>query len=86
MNETEIVKKQEKLIQHYKDLFSSPVGIIVLNDLMTRFSLYRTTFSKETNEIIFREGERNVIFFIMHMLDIDPEKYLRMYRERNLDV
>ncbi len=69
-------KKQARLIDAYKTVFNSPSGELVLTDLMKNHSVINSTFprSSDPNEMIFREGERNVILRIFKTLKLDVNK------------
>ena len=54
----------EDLKKNYKELFSTPEGRIVLEDLEKRFSFQTTTFVPNSDETIFREGQRSVVIFL----------------------
>lgn len=54
------------LKKDYADVFGSPAGIRVLNDILTMTHQFQTSFSFQgNNQIEFREGERNIGLFII---------------------
>ena len=58
---------QQKIL--YKELFASPEGKKVLEDLEKRFSFKSSTFVPNSDETIYREGQRSVVVFIHSMID-----------------
>ena len=43
-------------------------GIKVLRDLEHRFGMYRTSYVPNSDETIFREGQRDVVLFLRSTL------------------
>jgi len=58
----------EQLRINYRELFNSPEGKIILEDLGKRFSMNGTTFVPDSNETIYREGQRSVLLLIHGMI------------------
>ena len=52
----------------YKEVFTSVQGERILEDLGVRFCEHSSTFSVDTNETAYREGQRTVVLFIKSML------------------
>ncbi len=71
-----IKKKKLDQVASYQALFNSPDGKKVLYDLMQVHHVIGSTFSKDTNEMMLKEGERNAILRILNILKIDPQKFL----------
>jgi len=59
----------EQLRIIFKELFSSTEGKKVLEDLETRFSYRSSTFIPNSDETIYREGQRSVVVFINNMIE-----------------
>jgi hypothetical protein len=59
----------EQLRVIVKELFSSAEGKKVLEDLETRFSYKSSTFVPNSDETIYREGQRSVVVFINNMIE-----------------
>ena len=59
----------EQLRVIFKELFSSAEGKKVLEDLETRFSYKSSTFVPNSDETIYREGQRSVVVFINNMIE-----------------
>mgnify|MGYP003117408387 CR=1 FL=1 len=59
----------EQLRVLFKELFSSAEGKKVLEDLETRFSYKSSTFVPNSDETIYREGQRSVVVFINNMIE-----------------
>lgn len=67
----------------YINLFSTPDGQIVLGDMMTRFGSLGTSYAGNVNDCIFKEGERNVVNFILHSLQFDVQTLLKQVEKIN---
>lgn len=52
----------------YMQVFKSNNGQIILNDLASRFFMYSSTLSADSNEMAFREGQRSVLLFLNNTL------------------
>jgi hypothetical protein len=66
--------KQVDLVADYKALFENEKGQRVLYDLMKKCHFMHTSFDGDVHNCIFREGERNVVNYILTMLKQDPVK------------
>jgi hypothetical protein len=63
----------EDLKANYKFVFSSNEGQIVMNDLQKRCHIFAPVFSGEnTHEMAFKDGQRNVVLFLLNMLSDNP--------------
>jgi hypothetical protein len=65
----------------YQAIFSSKDGEKVLYDLMKEHHMIGSTFTKDPHEMSFREGERNVVLRIMHILKIDVDALAKRIEE-----
>jgi len=66
-------KDLKQLELDYKQVFNSPEGKNVLEDLKKRCSFYSTSHIKgDSHESAFLEGTRSVILFINNMLNKKP--------------
>ena len=63
----------KELRRAYRSLLNSDDGIKVLDDLEHRFGLHRTSYVPNSDETIFREGQRDVVLFLRSTLK-DPQK------------
>lgn len=61
-------------VKAYHDVFNSPQGHKVLEDLMAQFNIMNSSYKSDVNDMIYREGSRAVILFIFVQLDIDHSK------------
>lgn len=64
--------KPSELVADYKLIFESEAGERVLYDLMKKCHFLHTSYDGDINSMVFREGERNVVNYIMTMLKQDP--------------
>ena len=58
----------DEIVQLYKEGFTTSQGERVLEDLGVRFCEHSSTFSVDSNETAYREGQRTVLLFIRSML------------------
>tara|TARA_R110000822_G_scaffold5949_2_gene25132 strand:+ start:24 stop:248 length:225 start_codon:yes stop_codon:yes gene_type:complete len=58
----------EDLRAAYKQVLSSKDGEIILKDLQARFHIHGSTFSADSSETAYREGQRTVVLFLKSML------------------
>jgi len=72
-------------IIHLKEIFNTEKGTEVLYALAKRFHYFQPSYNGNANDCIFREGERNVINYIMTQLQQNPAKLLDQYRKRLAD-
>jgi len=71
-NSTKAHAKRVDLIADYKKVFESPEGERVLFDLMKKGHFMHTSFQGDINDCVFREGERNIINYILTVMKQDP--------------
>ena len=62
------MKKIEDLKLSYRRTFNTDDGEIVLSYLKTRFGFETTTYSDNTYESAFNEGQRAAVLLIVRML------------------
>lgn len=60
--------KHEVLKGKYSEIFNSDAGQMVLEHLVDKYYVDKTTYSETTNEIIIKEGNRQVILHILNMI------------------
>ncbi len=66
----------------YKELFETPAGRIVLNDLMTECHLLQTSYvAKDPEKTFFNEGQRNVALYIITKLNLDEKELLKTLKK-----
>ncbi len=67
----------EKLISRssaYQALFRSPDGEKVLRDLMRAHAVMSSTFNGNVNDMLIKEGERNVVLRILKLMNVNPQE------------
>lgn len=62
------MNEAEQLRASYRLVFGSEDGPTVIDDLERRFHSHTSTFSPDSHETAFREGQRSVVLFIKNML------------------
>lgn len=73
-------KELDARIALYRDLFDSPAGTRVLEDLMARFNVFGTVFDPSPYATAFNEGQRAVVIYILEQLRVaktNPARYLK---------
>ena len=69
-------------IKFYRAFFKSKHGEKVLYDLMKTHNFFTCTFVKgDRDEMLIKEGERNVVLRILSILKIDPQKLEQMMKK-----
>lgn len=81
-----VVRKNVERADNYKLVFGSPQGRAVLYDLMEHCGMLRSSYTKDANEVLFREGERNVVLRILQILDQDVKQLLERIEEHEKNV
>lgn len=69
-------QKALRVAQAYNDVFRTPQGQLVLEDMMETHHMLRSTLHKSVKEMVFNEGERNVILRILRLINTNPA-YMR---------
>jgi hypothetical protein len=57
----------KELRQTYRSVLMSEDGEKVLEDLGARFGLWKSSFTPNSDETAFREGQRDVVLFLNSM-------------------
>lgn len=65
----------------YQKVFNNPDGQEVIKDLIMTHSLLSSTFRENTNEMLLKEGERNVVLRILSLLKTNPAQFLERLKE-----
>ncbi|GIW60561.1 MAG: hypothetical protein KatS3mg087_1627 [Patescibacteria group bacterium] len=55
----------ERVVQAYKDLFSTPNGLIVLEDLKELCCYNKPTYTDNIHDMLIKEGARQMLLYIM---------------------
>lgn len=72
-------QKRVSRIIDYKEFFTTPKGQKILYDLCNHSRLF-TTVTDET--LLFAEGQRDVIRYILAQTKQDPAKLMQLYEDR----
>ena len=51
-----------------KIVFNTNEGVRILQDLEARFGVHQTTFSQDSHETAFREGQRSAVLFDLNLM------------------
>ena len=71
---TEFINQLKERKQLYQNVFESPDGKKVLEDLSRTTFMNKTTFNDNELRMAFNEGQRSVILHIHSMMKIDIER------------
>lgn len=71
-----VQKKYVKTLEAYDQVFKSPAGQIVLLDMMKQHGILSSTFKGDINDMLIKEGERNCVLRILHILKMDVKEIL----------
>lgn len=75
-------KRYATLMAAYQNVFRSTEGEIVLKDLMKTHGILSNIYKGDINDMLIKEGERNVVLRLLSILDIDIDAiYERIDRE-----
>lgn len=75
-------KMYAEMMSAYQNIFKSPDGELVLKDLMSTHGILSNTYKGNVNDMLVKEGERNVVLRILSILKIDINAiYERIDRE-----
>ena len=65
----------EQLKVLYKEVFTSDSGKKIMKDLGKRFSMNNSTYVPNSDETVYKEGQRSVLVLINNMMNNkQPEK------------
>ena len=65
----------KELRQTYRTVLMSEDGEKVLEDLGVRFGLWKSSFTPNSDETAFREGQRDVVLFLHNIMkDQQPKE------------
>ena len=76
-------------IKLYKEVFSSPSGQMVLMDICKRFHVDDTTrkpSDKMPEDMVLREGQRQVALYLLKMVNYDIDKYIQQREFNKIEV
>ena len=78
--ESSIHKKVRTLIE-FQDFFKTKAGETVLYDLQKRFGYFVTSYcgNGQTDEMTFKEGQKNVLNYIHYQMKLEPAKILENF-------
>lgn len=75
-------KMYAEMMSAYQNIFKSPDGELVLKDLMSTHGILSNTYKGNVNDMLVKEGERNVVLRVLSILKIDINAiYERIDRE-----
>jgi hypothetical protein len=74
-------RKSLKKVADYHAVFNTPQGRAVLYDLMETHNVLRSTYTKDSGEALFKEGERNVVLRILTLVKTDMKQLIERIEE-----
>jgi hypothetical protein len=76
-----VFKKKVDLVSKYQQVFNTKEGKDILFDLMEKHHVFSPSYTGDKYDAIFREGERNVINYIITQLSYDRRQLLSEYQK-----
>ena len=75
-------------IKLYKETFDTPSGKLVLIDMCNRFHILGAIRKKDDvdGDMEFRDGQRNVMLFILEKVNYDLEKFFKQREDSQIEV
>ena len=64
----------KELKETYRSVLMSEDGEKVMEDLGARFGLWKSSFTPNSDETAFREGQRDVVRFLTNIIKDQPPK------------
>lgn len=81
-NPLDLLKRRQRIIAMYRDVFESPKGQEVLAHLAKHNFVFKPTFvSGDPHMTSLHEGQRRVVLSILTMLNTDMEKLGQLQQE-----
>lgn len=77
---------QKKYIQLYKEAFETEAGKVVLADLVDKFRLLRPFPIKADKDLLFCEGQRQVVLYILNIIGYDLSKLEELMSKYSTEV
>lgn len=65
----------------YREIFETEKGKLILADLIDHCGLFRNTYVGDVNTMMINEGKRNVLLYILSILNIDLPTLLKMVED-----
>lgn len=85
MDQNKAAKRQVSIITAYKRVFSGPEGDRVLADLMQSCHMLGSSYNGNLNDVVFHEGERNVVLRILKNMNVDVQKLQERIRQNEIE-
>lgn len=82
MEDEKKAREDVEFVIALKEVFDTEKGKDVLYRLCKVFHYFQSSYVGDVNDCIFREGERNVINYIMTHLQKEPKKLFDEFRRR----
>lgn len=81
-NQQELITKVKERKQLYLNVFDTPDGQKVLEDLERHAFIHKTTLNTDSLRMVFNEGQRSMVLHIKNFMKIDIEKTAERIREQ----
>lgn len=85
MAEKDRAKDIAKKVSLYHQVFNTAQGQEVLYDLMATHSFINSTFDENPRKMMIKEGERNAVLRILHILKQSPKTILERIRQNEIE-
>jgi len=74
--------RRKQLLQAYRDTFAGDAGKMVLDDLANQFCFLDPTYRGDAQEALFLEGSRNVVLYVLGMLQDEQNNIIKEVAKR----
>lgn len=78
--------KAAKRVKAFKDTFATESGKIVLQELVRECGLLKNTYRGNSEELLFNEGKRNVLLYILNNINSDLKAILELAERQSQGV
>tara|TARA_R110000787_G_scaffold104653_3_gene211937 strand:+ start:6368 stop:6622 length:255 start_codon:yes stop_codon:yes gene_type:complete len=63
-----LMHERQRLVDATKEIFETPAGEIVLDQLKAKSGFNVSNFTNDALEMAFREGQRSVVLYILNLM------------------
>lgn len=77
-------KKREEMWGFYAEIFGTKVGMVVMDDLLSRGHLFESTFlpGSSNSTVVFQEGQREMALHIVKMVNSADPSIIPRYSQK----
>jgi hypothetical protein len=72
-----------KLVKAYKNFLSTEDGKLILKDLVRECGMFQNAYRGNRDEMLLREGKRNVLLYILSIINVDLSELIKMVERQS---